>query len=101
MSEDEKMEYDADLKAYRDIRGQLEYAKKEGYAKGFLGAFAERFAKICSKGSEEDYDKEYAEGIEIGKEILIADMKEKYRLPIDEIVGMVNRVADELRKGNR
>ena len=50
LSEDEKMEYDADLKAYRDIRGQLEYAKKEGYAKGFLGAFAERFAKICGDG---------------------------------------------------
>ena len=34
LSDEDKMDYDADLKAYRDIVGQLSYAKAEGREEG-------------------------------------------------------------------
>lgn len=34
LSEADRIAYDADLKAYRDLRGQLEYAETRGEARG-------------------------------------------------------------------
>jgi len=34
LTEDERMAYDADVKAYRDMRGQIEYAEARGKAEG-------------------------------------------------------------------
>ncbi len=34
LSDADRMAYDADLKAYRDLRGQLEYAEARGEARG-------------------------------------------------------------------
>lgn len=41
LSKEERMAYDADLKAYRDLIGQIEYAKMKGRAEGRAESIAE------------------------------------------------------------
>ena len=51
LDEDARREYDADVKAYRTIVGQLKYAALKGYAEGY----AEGRAEACSDMIEKMY----------------------------------------------
>ncbi|MBD5311532.1 MAG: hypothetical protein HDS13_05160 [Bacteroides sp.] len=45
LSEQDRRAYNADLKAYRDMRGQLEYAKMQGIEKGIEMSIEEGIEK--------------------------------------------------------
>lgn len=45
LSHDDRMAYDADLKAYRDMVGQLAFAENKGETKGYARGFAQGEAK--------------------------------------------------------
>lgn len=53
LSDADRMAYDADLKAYRDLRGQLEYAEARGEARGELRGEARGEARGIKKGKSE------------------------------------------------
>ena len=77
LSDEDKMDYDADLKAYRDIVGQLSYAEAKGIEKGI--------EKGIKKGREEE------------KTEMIVNMM-KVGLPIDQIAVIANMTVDKVRE---
>lgn len=54
LSKEERMAYDADLKAYRDFTGQLEYAKMEGRAEGKEHERAQIIRNMAESGADID-----------------------------------------------
>ena len=56
LGEEERRRYDADLKAYRDMKGQLEYALSTGWQQGL------------EKGREEGMEKGMEKGMKKGRE---------------------------------
>ena len=77
LSDEDKMDYDADLKAYRDIVGQLSYAEAKGIEKGI--------EKGIKTGREEE------------KTEMIVNMM-KVGLPIDQIAVIANMTVDKVRE---
>ena len=58
LSHDDRMAYDADLKAYRDMVGQLAFAENKGYARGFdqgeAKGWAEAVMSMRLNGMDDD-----------------------------------------------
>lgn len=77
LSPEDKLAYDADLKAYRDIMGQLSFAEARGIEKGRLAAVAEMVFEM---------DKE---GIPIGQIARLVKMN------VDEVGRMLGRLRAE------
>lgn len=50
LSDADRMAYDADLKAYRDLRGQLEYAEARGEARGIKKGKSEMIIEMARQG---------------------------------------------------
>ena len=51
MTPEERMAYDADLKAYRDMMGQLEFSEMQGFSKGEEVGMAKGMAKGEAKAN--------------------------------------------------
>lgn len=50
LSPEDRMVYDANVKAYRDLRGQLEYSKKEGRKEGIKEGKIEMVHNLAKQG---------------------------------------------------
>ena len=56
LSPKEKRRYNADLKAYRDLTNQMEYAKSEALAKGEAKGKSEEKIRLAKLMRERGYD---------------------------------------------
>ncbi|MDE6804383.1 MAG: Rpn family recombination-promoting nuclease/putative transposase [Muribaculaceae bacterium] len=81
LSEQDRRAYDADLKAYRDMRGQLEYAKMQGIEKGI--------EKGIEMGIEEGIEKNRADVV---KELW------HHGMSVDFIADVVKVSVDKVKK---
>lgn len=81
LSPEDKLAYDADLKAYRDIMGQLSFAEARGIEKGIEKG---RLAAVAEMVFEMD-----KEGIPIGQIARLVKMN------VDEVGRMLGRLRAE------
>lgn len=99
LSREERRAYDADLKAYRDIKNQFAYARQQGYARGFARSFIESYTEFLADHFSEEgetYEESLARGRKKAAKLAAVHLKSK-NIPVEFIVSETGLTREEIK----